>query len=319
MFSFNSLAVKSLPVKKNYAENLKILIFAFILSCGLWYIVVGSSQIEGDIPLRVEYIQLPDNLMITKGMEDTIRVRVRASAERLRSIQNKDFVYPIDLKNSVVGANVFPVEIDASYTDFKGMEILSVTPSYLLLETDEFLEKSVPIELIFSEKENDDLYIRNLSLSPAEVKLRGPKEKVENITSLKVNFDINQVEKAGEYSKSLPLVLPELVEADKPVTKISFETWFDLVPVSLSRLVQLDKESGAFTTEPRTVTIELEIPQSKMDSFNVDPSYMAQVRATVQSSNAFADGQVLPVHINLPKGANLLSVTPQYVKLIEKK
>lgn len=314
MFSFKSLAAK-----KIYAENLKILILAFVLSCGLWYIVVGSSQIEGDIPLRVEYLQLPDDLMITKGMEDTIRVRVRASAERLRSIQNKDFVYPIDLKNSVVGANVFPVEIDASYTDFKGMEILSVTPSYLLLETDELLEKVVPIELVFSEKENDDLYIRNLSLSPAEVKLRGPKEKVENITSLKVNFDINQVEKAGEYSKSLPLVLPELVEADKPVTKISFETWFDLVPVSLSRLVQLDKDSGSFITEPRTVTIELEIPQSKMDSFNVDPSYMAQVRAAVQSSNAFADGQVLPVHISLPKGANLLSVTPQYVKLIEKK
>lgn len=309
---------KNLAAKKNYIENLKILVFAFLLSCSLWYMVVGSSQIEGDIPLRVEYIQLPEDLMITKGMEDSIRVRVRASAERLRSIQNKDFVYPINLKNCVVGANVFPVDINA-YTDFKGMEILSVSPSYLLLETDVLLEKKVPIELVFTEKENDDLYIRNLSLEPAEVTLRGPKEKVENITSLKVDFDINQVEKAGEYSKSLPLVLPALVEADKPVTTVRFETWFDLVPVSLSRLVQLDRESSLYTTEPKTVSIELEIPQSKMDSFNIDPAYMAQVRATVQSSNPFADGQVLPVHITLPKGANLVSVTPQYVKLIEKK
>lgn len=309
---------KNIASKNSYVENIKILVLAFVVSCGLWYIVVGSSQIEGDIPLRVEYVQLPDDLVITKGMEDSIRVRVRTSAERLRSMQNKDFVYPIDLKNTVVGANVFPVELDASYTDFKGMEILSVSPSYLLLETDNLLEKKVPIELVFSKKENDDLYIRNLNLNPSEVVLKGPKEKLENINSLKVNFDINQVEKAGWYSKSLPLVLPELVEADKPVTKVSFETWLDLVPVTLSRLVQVNGDGGNFITEPRTVAIELEIPQSKMDSFNVDPAYMAQVRATVLSSNQLADGQVLPVEVNLPKGANLISVTPTYVKIKEK-
>lgn len=309
---------KNFASKKSYVENLKTLLFAFMVSCGLWYVVVGSSQIEGDILFRVEYLQLPDNLVITKGMEDEIRVRVRTSAERLRSTQNQDLVYPIDLKNIVVGANVFPVELGTSYTDLRGMEILSVSPSYLLLETDNLLQKKVPIELIFSEKENDDLYIRNLSLNPAEVTLRGPKEKLESINSLKVNFDINQVEKAGEYSKSLPLVLPEFVVADKPVTKVSFETWLDLVPVTLSRLVQVDKEGANFITEPRTVAIELEIPQSKMDSFNVDPAYMAQVRATVISSNDLAGGQVLPVEVKLPKGANLLSVTPKYVKIIEK-
>ncbi len=311
MFSF-----KNLLSRKNVVENLRLLFFAFLLSCAVWYSVVGSSQAETDISFHVEYVDLPDDLMVVKGMKDVLRVRVRASEQRLRSVFNKDFVYRINLKNAVRGANVFPVEINTAFSDVKGMEILSISPSYLIIEVDEIAEKRVPVEVDFSDKDDDDLYVRDLVLEPSEVKLKGPKEILENIYSLKVKFDINQVELAGKYTRNIPLSLPNLVEADTPVTKISFEAWFDLVPVSLSRLVQLDKTGGDFKTEPRTVDIELEIPQSKMISYNIDPAYMAQVRAIVRNTHELAEGLLLPVEVLLPKGAKLLSVNPDKVKIV---
>lgn len=311
MFSF-----KNLLSRKNVVENLRLLFFAFLLSCAVWYSVVGSSQAETDISFHVEYVDLPDDLMVVKGMKDVLRVRVRASEQRLRSVVNKDFVYRINLKNAVRGANVFPVEINTAFSDVKGMEILSISPSYLIIEVDEIAEKRVSVEVDFSDKDDDDLYVRDLVLEPSEVKLKGPKEILENIYSLKVKFDINQVELAGKYTRNIPLSLPNLVEADTPVTKISFEAWFDLVPVSLSRLVQLDKTGGDFKTEPRTVDIELEIPQSKMISYNIDPAYMAQVRAIVRNTHELAEGRLLPVEVLLPKGAKLLSVNPDKVKIV---
>ena len=311
MFSF-----KNLLSRKNVVENLRLLFFAFLLSCAVWYSVVGSSQAETDISFHVEYVDLPDDLMVVKGMKDVLRVRVRASEQRLRSVFNKDFVYRINLKNAVRGANVFPVEINTAFSDVKGMEILSISPSYLIIEVDEIAEKRVPVEVDFSDKDDDDLYVRDLVLEPSEVKLKGPKEILENIYSLKVKFDINQVELAGKYTRNIPLSLPNLVEADTPVTKISFEAWFDLVPVSLSRLVQLDKTGGDFKTDPRTVDIELEIPQSKMISYNIDPAYMAQVRAIVRNTHELAEGRLLPVEVLLPKGAKLLSVNPDKVKIV---
>ncbi len=311
MFSF-----KNLLSRKNVVENLRLLFFAFLLSCAVWYSVVGSSQAETDISFHVEYVDLPDDLMVVKGMKDVLRLRVRASEQRLRSVFNKDFVYRINLKNAVRGANVFPVEINTAFSDVKGMEILSISPSYLIIEVDEIAEKRVPVEVDFSDKDDDDLYVRDLVLEPSEVKLKGPKEILENIYSLKVKFDINQVELAGKYTRNIPLSLPNLVEADTPVTKISFEAWFDLVPVSLSRLVQLDKTGGDFKTEPRTVDIELEIPQSKMISYNIDPAYMAQVRAIVRNTHELAEGRLLPVEVLLPKGAKLLSVNPDKVKIV---
>lgn len=313
MFSFKNLFINNIV-----AENVRLLLIAFLLSCALWYSVVGSSQVEADISFHVEYTQLPENLMITKGMEDVLHVRVRSSGQRLRSILNNDYVYHVNLSNAVNGANVYPVEIDETFSDFKGMEILSASPSYIMIETDTVLEKRVPIEVEFSDRENEDLYIRDLNLSPSEVKLKGPKEVLEEVYSIKVPFDINQVEAAGEYTKNVPLSLPDLVEADIPVTRVSFEAWFDLVPVNLSRLVQLEKEAGSFRTEPRTVNIELEIPQSKFISYNIDPAYMAQVRVIVKNDKEYEVGQVLPVEVVLPKGANLLSVTPQSVTIIEK-
>lgn len=312
------LSFKNLLLNTTIAENVKILLFAFLLSCALWYSIVGTSQVEADVSFHVEYTQLPDNLMIIKGMEDFLHVRVRSSGQRLRTVMNNDYVYHVNLKDAVNGANVYPVEIDTTFSDFKGMEILSTSPSYIMIETDTVLEKKVPIEVEFSERENEDLYIRDLDLSPSEVRLKGPREVLENMYSIKVPFDINQIETAGEYTKNIPLTLPKLVEADIPVTRVSFEAWFDLVPVNLSRLVQLEKEGGEFRTEPRTVNIELEIPQSKLISYNIDPAYMAQVRATVQNEKPYEIGQVLPVQVILPKGANLLSVTPQTVKIIAK-
>ncbi len=311
MFSFRNLLSR-----KNVVENLRLLFFAFLLSCAVWYSVVGSSQAETDVSFHVEYVDLPDDLMVVKGMKDVLRVRVRASEQRLRSVVNKDFVYRINLKNAVRGANVFPVEINTAFSDVKGMEILSISPSYLIIEVDEIAERRVPVEVDFSDKDDDDLYVRDLVLEPSEVKLKGPKEILENIYSLKVKFDINQVELAGKYTRNIPLSLPNLVEADTPVTKISFEAWFDLVPVSLSRLVQLDKTGGDFKTEPRTVDIELEIPQSKMISYNIDPAYMAQVRAIVRNTHELAEGLLLPVEVLLPKGAKLLSVNPDKVKIV---
>ena len=312
------LSFKTLLLNKTIAENIKILLFAFLLSCALWYSIVGTSQVEADVSFHVEYTQLPENLMIIKGMEDFLHVRVRSSGQRLRSVMNNDYVYHVNLKDAVNGANVYPVEIDSSFSDFKGMEILSTSPSYIMIETDTLLEKRVPIEVEFSERENEDLYIRDLDLSPSEVRLKGPREVLENMYSIKVPFDINQIESAGEYTKNIPPTLPKLVEADIPVTRVSFEAWFDLVPVNLTRLVQLEKEGGEFRTEPRTVNIDLEIPQSKLISYNIDPAYMAQVRATVQNEKPYEQGQVLPVRVILPKGANLLSVTPQTVKIIAK-
>lgn len=309
---------KTLLLNKTVAENIKMLLFAFLLSCALWYSIVGTSQVEADVSFHVEYTQLPDNLMIIKGMEDFLHVRVRSSGQRLRTVMNNDYVYHVNLKDAVNGANVYPVEIDTTFSDFKGMEILSTSPSYIMIETDTVLEKRVPIEVEFSERENEDLYIRDLDLIPSEVSLKGPREVLENMYSIKVPFDINQIETAGKYTKNIPLALPKLVEADIPVTRVSFEAWFDLVPVNLSRLVQLDKEGGEFRTEPRTVNIELEIPQSKLISYNIDPAYMAQVRAAVKNEKAYEAGQILPVQVILPKGANLLSVTPQTVKIIAK-
>ena len=103
------LSFKNLLLNTTIAENVKILLFAFLLSCALWYSIVGTSQVEADVSFHVEYTQLPDNLMIIKGMEDFLHVRVRSSGQRLRTVMNNDYVYHVNLKDAVNGANVYPV------------------------------------------------------------------------------------------------------------------------------------------------------------------------------------------------------------------
>ena len=53
-----------------------------------------------------------------------------------------------------------------------------------------------------------------------------------------------------------------------------------------------------------------------MISYNIDPAYMAQVRAIVRNTHELAEGRLLPVEVLLPKGAKLLSVNPDKVKIV---
>ena len=96
-----------------------------MLACGLWYVIVGNAHIESIIAVRVEYQSVPADLVVSEGMIDVVKVRVRASAELLQRLANRDLAYPIDLSKIESGANVVPIEI-AQMVSFNGFDILGV-------------------------------------------------------------------------------------------------------------------------------------------------------------------------------------------------
>ncbi len=54
MFSFKNLFINNI-----IAENVRLLLIAFLLACAVWYSVVGSSQVEADVSFHLEYTQPP--------------------------------------------------------------------------------------------------------------------------------------------------------------------------------------------------------------------------------------------------------------------
>jgi len=207
--------------KNKYFVEIKILLVAFIFACGLWYIVVGNEQIESDIIVPLEYRSLPTSLVMLEETIDTVNLRVRASSKLLQSLESRDLSYPIDLSNVESGANIVHIEI-AKMPNFKGLDVISIDPAYVVVEVDSITTKNVPIQIDFIAMKGDGLQISKVNVSPSIVEVEGPATILRDLEYLTVPFDLNKVAEEGAYSRPLQLVAPAHLTVKAPLATLSF-------------------------------------------------------------------------------------------------
>ena len=125
-------------VTESHWQTVKYILLSLLLAVGLWYVVIGSAQVEAQFDLRVDYRGLPEGLVVRDGMVNRISVRLRGPGELLRGLHSRDLAYTVDLSEVKKGANVLPLSVD-SLTDLKSYEVVDVSPSRLVLEVDALL------------------------------------------------------------------------------------------------------------------------------------------------------------------------------------
>ena len=218
--------------KNKYFFEINVLLVAFMFACGLWYIVVGNAHVESNIAVRVEYRSLPTKFVTAEDTTNTINVRVRASGELLQNLTNRDLYYSINLSKIERGANVIPIEI-GTMVDFKGVDIINVDPTYVVVEVDTIATKTIPIKINFTGMENKDLEIRNIAISPAVVNIKGPTAMLRDLEYLPMVFDLNKMKKIGSHSRPLQLVVPGHLSVDTPVATLSFDVVAKKTPAKI--------------------------------------------------------------------------------------
>lgn len=296
-------------IKNTYYPELKIFLSAFILACGLWYLVVGSSQVEGQVEMRVDYHFLPERMVVLGGLEKKIVVRVRASEELLRRLQGRDLVYTVNLSDVARGANVFPVDMSRN-RDFKPFEILKVYPQSLVLEVDRLMRNIVPVEVRFSGQLPQDLSMDNFVVKPTELEVRGPRSVLSKLEKVYVNCDLTQVTNSGKFERNFSIELPENVHVDSPVANLIFDVKAHLVLAKVMRYIQINNKYFKGEISPKKVELELEIPASKVINGVPDATFMSQIRAIVSLPDKVIVGQKFPLEIILPQRVELVTVDP---------
>lgn len=301
---------------KIHIRDLKLFAIAFLLACGFWYMLVGSAQVEGQVDLRVEYRNLPEEYIIQDEWLDTLSVRVRGSTELLRRLREKNLVYTVDLSNIEEGANVFAINL-ASNTELRTFEIVNITPSSLVIEADEKMTRTIPVEVEFTGSMQPDIVISDIHLEPSEIEVVGIASVLDKIEAFKVEFNLDQVYEAGEYSRSLSLTIPKGVKASSPVSTLSFNVYADIEFVNLTRLVQVSSPKLQGAIEPKTVELRISIPASIAENEKEYAETMAKVRVVLREPTMIFEGQKIPVEVELPAKVQLIEVSPRDIKVKE--
>lgn len=309
-------------VTESHWQTLRYILLALLLAVGLRYVVIGSSQVEAQFDLRVDYRGLPRGLVVSDGMIHRLSVRLRGSGELLRGLHSRDLSYTVDLSGVKKGANVLPLNVD-DLLAFRAYEVVEVSPSRLVLEVDSLSERVLPLDVSMTPLPRDTpLRLTSVLLEPSFVTVKGPESQVKTLEHLSVDFDPTQDMSEGTRTASVVIAGPAQVEITPPVTTLRYTLALKMAELELLRAVQLDDETpGRYEISPGMVALGVELPEGRLD----DVAYQEAIRVVVRPPQSSVDGAGsgaepgagadAPVLVMLPAGARLTRVEPSMVTI----
>ena len=278
---------------------------ALLMAVVLWYGVSGSEKIESHLEVRMDYRGLPQGMVVRSGLVSKVSVRVRAPAGMLRTLTSREFAFDLDLSHVHKGQNILAVSV--SHLPFRaGVEVIEVSPSRIFLDVDTVSSRSLPLEAHVSAELPRDHVLR-VSFNPPEVKVTGPSSLVDDMTTIDLQIVVEKPDQVGETTFTRMLPLPNGIDASPPEARVTVTIDINRKPVNVTRSVQVPVPPGmGMAIQPERVSIEVGMPESLAARAAANRDIQAYAQFTEHEPGSYT----LPVHVELPAGAELIAVHP---------
>lgn len=288
--------------------NWAVLLLSLCLASGMWYSVTIRDRVDAQLVVRLDYKRIPDNLVVTDGLVNEVRVRLRGPEALVRGINPQNLIQVINLAHIHKGSNTIPLVPEQWSAGLRAFEILEVTPARLTLEVDSLQERQVPVmATINSPLKNSVLQVERIQVTPPLVSVRGPESIVSGMKSIPLPVQLDPTAAAGEYSLPLPLDTPSLVSANPPTVRVSYAVTSTRKQITLERPVSIDAPSKKnYTATPAKLLLFVEVPEALVRN----SVYLNQATINVAPPPLeVGESATAPAHFDLPEGMSL--VAPQ--------
>lgn len=297
-------------MRYNFLEHINwtVLLFSLCLAAGMWYSVTIRDRVDAQLEVRLDYKRIPDNLVVTDGLVNQVRVRLRGPEALVRGINPQNLIQVMNLSNIRKGSNTIPLVPEQWSAGLRAFEILEVTPPRLTLEVDNLQERQIPvIPTTSSQLKSTVQQVERLQSIPPLVTVRGPESIVANMKSLPITIKLDPTAPAGEYNLTLPLDTPSLVSAHPPTVRVSYSITSTRKQLTLERPITIDAANKKnYNASPASLLLYVEVPEAL--ARNSVYLNKATVNVTPPPLEA-GESATAPVRFDLPEGMSL--VAPQ--------
>ncbi len=208
--------------------NKEFLIFLFFLGLSgtFWLIMTMNESYEVELPVELKLTHVPQNIVITTELEDTVHVTVRdkgyALLPYLWSKQEKSI--SVDFKtyaNIKTGKGVFPLTdlYRQLYTKiFSSTKILSAKPDRLEFYFNQGQSKRVPVRIIGQIKPANNYYVSHMRVTPQTAVVYANRELLDSIHYVQTlpikltNFSDSLTEEVSLYRTSGIKIVPSKIQ-----------------------------------------------------------------------------------------------------------
>lgn len=286
---------------------------ALIVAMGLWFLVnMGERTSERTLRVRLEPENVPAGMMIVNPIPEYAEVRVSGSGLILSSIDQKSLHTVLDLSGARPGVLSFPLD-PKNFELPRKVEVTRITPSQVTFHLDTLAKRSVPVRLDRTGEVPLGLRLKELTLFPEAVDVRGPRSRVDALQSLATApLDLSRLQ-AGTQQLDVSLLQPGgLVQIRTP--EIRVRTVVELVVVERDFggvKVEVRGAARPLRASPDGITIVIRGPEAEMSAFELSPG-----AAYVDASALEGQGphRVKP-EIELPAGMTVVRTEPAEVAL----
>ncbi|HUS11357.1 MAG TPA: CdaR family protein [Pyrinomonadaceae bacterium] len=193
-------------LRKLMLEDWALKLLALAITVVLWLGVTGQNK---PVTLRVNGVQL--NFLRPAGMElsneppTTVDVIFTGSKDRLDRIEPRELIANVDLSDQKAGERIIKLTVSRVKMDLQeDVKIQGFYPASVPIRLEPVIEVPLDVEVQFEGKLPEGYELGSVTVSPAQVRLRGPADHINGLRKAttetvllddkKETFSLSQVE-----------------------------------------------------------------------------------------------------------------------------
>ncbi|MFQ5742641.1 MAG: YbbR-like domain-containing protein [Acidobacteriota bacterium] len=171
-------------IEPSPGENFNLKVVALGLALLLWVAVNGEESVPIIQSAPVELVNLPPGLALADEYRESVDVRIRGSARRIRDLTPGVVRVRLDLSNAHAGENTMVLS-DEFIAVPLGLEVTRVNPAEIHLLLEERVEATVPILSVIEGEPAAGYEVVAKRLQPSVALVNGPRSRVAHLDRLR--------------------------------------------------------------------------------------------------------------------------------------
>lgn len=179
-------------------RNNTLRLLSLLLAFALWIYVSNEQNPFRDkvISINLEHTGTTQDILITGGMPDSVRVKVQGNRSQLTNLAPGDFRAVVNIPEGKTGEMVLPVQVSAP----AGLRVAQVIPEEVNLTIDRLVEKQIPVAVSLRGSPAEGSTALAPECRPGTVVARGPSHVISEINQATAVLDIQSASKDVEQT-----------------------------------------------------------------------------------------------------------------------
>ncbi len=200
-------------------DKRKVKVFSLFLLCSFlaWLVSNLSEQYESRIQVSLNYVQLPDSLLLGKNAQENIQAKIRASG--FQFLYYNFFRKRIDLDVSQIGYRDGVYVLSEGALERQIDQQLSQRVALVDLDREELevdlyavATKELPVRANLKlQMQQNHMLEGKIEIDPPHILVKGPERELQSLKEL-VTASLELDDVSSDFSRELPLVLPKNME-----------------------------------------------------------------------------------------------------------